>query len=54
MAKRHKKSHKSCVISSGKKKGKLKKGFRYSKRGGCVPAKKGRKTRKTRRSRRSK
>jgi len=51
MAKRHKKSHKSCVISSGKKKGKLKKGFRYSKRGGCVPAK-GKKTRKSRKSRR--
>ena len=32
-------SHKSCVVSSGPKKGKLKKGWRFSKRGGCVRAK---------------
>jgi len=50
MAKRHRKSHKSCVISSGKKKGKLKKGFRWSKRGGCVAAKGKKSTRRRRRS----
>ncbi len=48
MAKRHKKSHSKCVISSGKKKGKLKKGFRWAKGGrGCVQAKGSRKRRKS-------
>ncbi len=32
-------SKKSCVVSSGPKKGKLKKGWRYNKRGGCTKAK---------------
>ena len=35
-----KKSHKSCIVKSGPKKGKLKKGFRFSKSGSCVKAKK--------------
>jgi hypothetical protein len=52
MAKRHKKSHKKCIVSSGPKKGKLKKGWRLSKRAGCVQAK-GKKSRKSRRSKRS-
>lgn len=34
---------KSCVVSSGKKKGKLKKGWRYNKRGQCVRARGGKK-----------
>lgn len=32
-------SRKSCIVKSGPKKGKLKKGYRFSKRGGCVKAK---------------
>lgn len=32
-------SRKPCVVKSGPKKGKLKKGWRYNKRGGCVKAK---------------
>ncbi|HEX7095339.1 MAG TPA: hypothetical protein VF183_05615 [Acidimicrobiales bacterium] len=39
MAKRRRRASKSCVVASGPKKGKLKKGWRYSKRGGCVKAK---------------
>lgn len=51
MAKRHKKSHSKCVISSGKKKGKLKKGFRWAKGGrGCVQAKGKKSRRKSRKS----
>ena len=30
---------KKCVVASGRKKGKLKKGWRYNKRGQCVKAK---------------
>lgn len=30
---------KPCQVKSGPKKGKLKKGWRYNKRGGCVKAK---------------
>ena len=45
-----KKAHKMCQISSGKKKGKLKKGWRYSKRGGCVKAKAHSKSRKSKKS----
>lgn len=33
------KSRKMCVVKSGPKKGKLKKGFRFSKAGKCVKAK---------------
>jgi hypothetical protein len=33
-------SRKSCIHKSGPKKGKLKKGYRFSKRGGCVKARK--------------
>jgi len=40
MAKKHHHSRKSCVVSSGPKKGKLKKGWKFNKRGGCSPAKK--------------
>lgn len=43
MAKAKKASRKSCVHHSGPKKGKLKKGFRFTKRGGCAKAKKSRK-----------
>jgi hypothetical protein len=43
-------ARKSCVISSGRKKGKLKKGWRYGKRGNCIKAK-GAKRRKRRKSR---
>lgn len=35
-----KKSRKACVVKSGAKKGKLKKGFRFGKNGACVKAKK--------------
>jgi hypothetical protein len=34
------KSRKKCIVKSGKKAGKLKKGFRFSKSGRCVKAKK--------------
>ena len=30
----------ACIVSSGRKKGKLKKGWRFNKRGACVRAKK--------------
>ena len=42
MSKKSKKaaSRKSCIVKSGPKKGKLKKGYRFSKRGGCVKARK--------------
>jgi hypothetical protein len=40
---------KSCVISSGRKKGKLKKGWRYGKRGNCVKAKARRRKRRSKR-----
>jgi hypothetical protein len=33
------KSRKACIVKSGPKKGKLKKGFRFSKAGRCVKAK---------------
>jgi hypothetical protein len=39
--KRGKKSRarKACIVASGRKKGKLKEGWRFNKRGGCVRAK---------------
>jgi len=37
---RKSKSRKPCVVSSGAKKGKLKKGWRFGKGGRCVRAKK--------------
>ena len=40
MAKSRSKSRKSCVHHSGPKKGKLKKGFKFTKRGGCAKARK--------------
>lgn len=33
-------SLKGCIVQSGKKKGKLKKGWRFNKRGQCVRARK--------------
>jgi len=33
------KSRKMCIVKSGPKKGKLKKGFRFSSKGRCVKAK---------------
>lgn len=46
-----KKSRKACIVKSGPKKGKLKKGFRFSKAGRCVKAKKApAKAKKSRRS----
>lgn len=38
MAKKNRKSRKACVVQSGPKAGKLKKGWRYGKRGNCVKA----------------
>jgi hypothetical protein len=32
-------ARKACIVQSGRKKGKLKKGWRFNKRGGCVRAK---------------
>ncbi len=39
--KKAKKSYKICQHKSGAKKGKLKKGWKYGKRGSCVRAKRG-------------
>jgi len=32
-------AHRPCIVQSGSKKGKLKKGWRFNKRGQCVRAK---------------
>ena len=48
-----KKSRKACIVKSGKKKGKLKKGFRFSTSGRCVKAKAKKAPAKAKKSRRS-
>jgi hypothetical protein len=35
-----KKSHSKCLVRSGAKKGRLKKGYRFNRRGQCVRSKK--------------